>query len=151
MKKWTVKSSEKIFQSSIIDVHKDVCQLPDGKEMPGYYVVGSRYWVSVIALTSANSSADQARARESGFDEFLVKFNSHELISCLRRKRTQYQHLWSSSAIVVLSTCYRPQSVFVKPLGKESICCRLLTNRTTVHRRVVRHIADVNERIHQPL
>lgn len=39
--------------------------------------------LSVIALTSANSSADQARARESGFDEFLVKFNSHELISCL--------------------------------------------------------------------
>ena len=37
----------------------------------------------MIALTSANSSADQARARESGFDEFLVKFNSHELISCL--------------------------------------------------------------------
>ncbi|WP_417378478.1 chemotaxis protein CheW [Gimesia sp.] len=39
--------------------------------------------VNVIALTSANSSADQAKAREAGFDEFLVKFNSHELISCL--------------------------------------------------------------------
>lgn len=39
--------------------------------------------LSVIALTSANSSADQTRAREAGFDEFLVKFNSHELISCL--------------------------------------------------------------------
>ena len=39
--------------------------------------------LSVIALTSANSATDQAKAREAGFDEFLVKFNSHELISCL--------------------------------------------------------------------
>ncbi|WP_417383825.1 chemotaxis protein CheW [Gimesia sp.] len=39
--------------------------------------------MNVIALTSANSSTDQSRARDAGFDEFLVKFNSHELISCL--------------------------------------------------------------------
>lgn len=39
--------------------------------------------LSVIALTAANSATDQAKAREAGFDEFLVKFNSHELISCL--------------------------------------------------------------------
>ncbi|MCA9021115.1 MAG: response regulator, partial [Planctomycetaceae bacterium] len=39
--------------------------------------------MNVIALTSASSSTDQAKARDAGFDEFLVKFNSHELISCL--------------------------------------------------------------------
>ncbi|QDU09112.1 chemotaxis protein CheW [Gimesia aquarii] len=39
--------------------------------------------ISTLALTSSNSSANQSRATEVGFDQFLVKFNSHELISCL--------------------------------------------------------------------
>jgi len=36
-----------------------------------------------IALTSSHSPADRSRASEAGFDEFLVKFNSQELISSL--------------------------------------------------------------------
>lgn len=36
-----------------------------------------------IALTSSSSSANQARATEVGFDQFLVKFNSQELVSSL--------------------------------------------------------------------
>tara|TARA_R110002111_G_scaffold262289_1_gene337807 strand:+ start:90077 stop:92743 length:2667 start_codon:yes stop_codon:yes gene_type:complete len=36
-----------------------------------------------IALTSSHSPADRSRANEAGFDEFLVKFNSQELISSL--------------------------------------------------------------------
>jgi len=39
--------------------------------------------IFTIALTSSNSPTDQSRANEVGFDEFLVKFNSHELITCL--------------------------------------------------------------------
>ncbi|QDT97874.1 chemotaxis protein CheW [Gimesia aquarii] len=39
--------------------------------------------ISTLALTSSNSSANQSRAADVGFDQFLVKFNSHELISCL--------------------------------------------------------------------
>lgn len=39
--------------------------------------------INAFALTSSNSSANQTRASEVGFDQFLVKFNSHELISCL--------------------------------------------------------------------
>ena len=39
--------------------------------------------INVIALTSSNSSAHQSRATEVGFEQFLIKFNSHELVSCL--------------------------------------------------------------------
>ncbi|MCH9657004.1 MAG: chemotaxis protein CheW [Planctomycetes bacterium] len=39
--------------------------------------------INVIALTSSNSSANQSRATEVGFEQFLIKFNSHELVSCL--------------------------------------------------------------------
>ncbi|QDV16593.1 Chemotaxis protein CheA [Gimesia panareensis] len=37
----------------------------------------------VLAMTSSNNTSDQSRATEAGFDRFLVKFNSQELISCL--------------------------------------------------------------------
>ncbi|QDV50601.1 hybrid sensor histidine kinase/response regulator [Gimesia fumaroli] len=36
-----------------------------------------------IALTASNNSANQAKASEVGFDQFLTKFNSQELVSCL--------------------------------------------------------------------
>ncbi|MFK7777608.1 MAG: hybrid sensor histidine kinase/response regulator [Gimesia sp.] len=39
--------------------------------------------IYTIALTSSSSSANQSRATEVGFDQFLVKFNSQELVSCL--------------------------------------------------------------------
>lgn len=46
----------------------------------------------VLAMTSSNSGADQSRATEVGFDQFLIKFNSQELISCLDEHfaRTKY-------------------------------------------------------------
>ncbi|MEQ9067364.1 MAG: response regulator, partial [Gimesia chilikensis] len=46
----------------------------------------------VLAMTSSNSSADQTRATEAGFDQFLVKFNSHELISCLDEHFARTKH-----------------------------------------------------------
>ena len=39
--------------------------------------------IYTIALTSSSSSANQSRATEVGFDKFLIKFNSQELVSCL--------------------------------------------------------------------
>lgn len=46
----------------------------------------------VLAMTSSSSTADQTRATEAGFDRFLVKFNSQELISTLDEyfARTKY-------------------------------------------------------------
>ena len=46
----------------------------------------------ILAMTSSNSSADQTRATEAGFDQFLVKFNSHELISCLDEQFARTKH-----------------------------------------------------------
>lgn len=39
--------------------------------------------VCTIALTASNCPSNQSRATEVGFDQFLIKFNSHELVSCL--------------------------------------------------------------------
>jgi len=46
----------------------------------------------VIAMTSSNSSADQNRATEVGFDRFLVKFNSQELVSTLDEYFARTKH-----------------------------------------------------------
>lgn len=41
--------------------------------------------IYAVALTSSGGTANQSRATEIGMDEFLVKFNSQEVISCLDR------------------------------------------------------------------
>ncbi|WP_339732651.1 chemotaxis protein CheW [uncultured Gimesia sp.] len=48
--------------------------------------------IKAIALTSSSSSINQSRATEVGFDQFLVKFNSHELVSCLDEYFARIEH-----------------------------------------------------------
>ena len=48
---WKVLSSEYLFQKPWLTVRKDHCILPDGTEMPNYYVNEYPEWVNVFALT----------------------------------------------------------------------------------------------------
>lgn len=69
------------FQAIITDI-----DLPsmDGYELCEWLKQNDSFAeTSVIALTASNSSANQSKATEVGFDRFLTKFNSHELVSCL--------------------------------------------------------------------
>jgi ADP-ribose pyrophosphatase len=52
---WKVLESEYLFNNKPwLTVRKDVCELPDGKIMPAYYVVEYPDWATVFALTKDN-------------------------------------------------------------------------------------------------
>lgn len=50
--KWKVLESEYLFQNKPwLTVRKDVCELPNGKVMPAYYVLEYPTWSTVFAVT----------------------------------------------------------------------------------------------------
>lgn len=50
--KWKVLESEYLFNKKPwLTVRKDVCELPNGKQMPAYYVIEYPTWATVFALT----------------------------------------------------------------------------------------------------
>ena len=50
-KKWEILSSEEIFKSPFFRMRKDHCRLPDGREMPDYYVFEYNDWAHVVPVT----------------------------------------------------------------------------------------------------
>ena len=48
--KWKTLSKEEIFRIAFISLDKEVCELPDGRRMPGYYVLHFPDWVNVTAI-----------------------------------------------------------------------------------------------------
>ncbi len=51
IKAWKTKNSVDLINVGFTKLRKDICELPDGREMPGYYVVEMSNWVNVVALT----------------------------------------------------------------------------------------------------
>jgi ADP-ribose pyrophosphatase len=52
--KWKVVKSEKLFSAPWLNVRKDVCELPDGREHSDYYILEYPDWASAFALTEDN-------------------------------------------------------------------------------------------------
>lgn len=50
MNPWKILSSTEIFKVGFFRVRKDVCELPDGRKMPGYYVMEFSDWVNVLPI-----------------------------------------------------------------------------------------------------
>jgi len=50
-RKWKVLSSEYLFSNPWLTVRKDHVQLPNGFEMPEYFVTEYPEWINVIAIT----------------------------------------------------------------------------------------------------
>lgn len=46
---WKTLSKEQIVKVGFISLDKEVCELPDGRQMPGYYILHFPDWVSVVA------------------------------------------------------------------------------------------------------
>lgn len=51
---WKVVKSEKLFSAPWLNVRKDVCELPDGREHSDYYILEYPDWASAFALTEDN-------------------------------------------------------------------------------------------------
>jgi len=52
--KWKVISSEKLFSAPWLNVRKDVCELPDGRQHNDYYILEYPDWATAFALTEDN-------------------------------------------------------------------------------------------------
>lgn len=54
MKKWKTLKSESVFESPIVHLKSESCQLDDGRIKNNYMVLESADWVNVVALTPEN-------------------------------------------------------------------------------------------------
>lgn len=52
--RWKVISSEKLFSAPWLNVRKDVCELPDGRQHNDYYILEYPDWATAFALTEDN-------------------------------------------------------------------------------------------------
>jgi ADP-ribose pyrophosphatase len=52
MKKWNVKSTEYLFKEPWFTARKDFLELPNGNNIPEYYVLEYPNWVNVIGITT---------------------------------------------------------------------------------------------------
>jgi ADP-ribose pyrophosphatase len=50
--KWKVLSSQYLYKDTWLTVRKDAVELPNGNQVPSYYVLEYPDWVNVIALTT---------------------------------------------------------------------------------------------------
>lgn len=62
---WTVLSSEYIIKRPWLTARKDVVRLPDGREIPEYYVLEYPDWVNVIAITRDGLMVMEKRYRHA--------------------------------------------------------------------------------------
>jgi ADP-ribose pyrophosphatase len=51
IEKWTVRHSEHLFNEPWFTVRKDTVELPNGHQIPSYYILEYPDWVNVIAIT----------------------------------------------------------------------------------------------------
>ena len=50
-KPWRTLNTEEIFKSKMFSLRVDRCRLPDGREMPRYYVIDFPDWVNIVPVT----------------------------------------------------------------------------------------------------
>lgn len=48
--KWKTLSQEQLFKIAFVTIDKEVCELPDGRVMPSYYVLHFNDWVNVVPI-----------------------------------------------------------------------------------------------------
>lgn len=53
IKPWKIKRSEYLVKRPWLTARRDVVELPDGREIPEYYVLEYPDWVNVIAIDKA--------------------------------------------------------------------------------------------------
>lgn len=49
--KWKTLETQQIFKSGFVAVDKETCELPNGRKMPGYYILRFPDWVNVVPFT----------------------------------------------------------------------------------------------------
>ena len=52
--KWKQLDSKEIFRTGFFRLRADRCEMPDGRVMPGYYVMEFPNWVNIVPVTDDN-------------------------------------------------------------------------------------------------
>lgn len=50
--KWKTLESQQVFKSGLVSVDKEKCEMPDGRVMPGYYILRFPDWVNIVPVTA---------------------------------------------------------------------------------------------------
>lgn len=50
--KWKTLESQQVFKSGLVSVDKEKCEMPDGRIMPGYYILRFPDWVNIVPVTA---------------------------------------------------------------------------------------------------
>jgi 8-oxo-dGTP pyrophosphatase MutT (NUDIX family) len=49
--KWKTLSTENLFKSGLVTIDKEKCEMPDGRIMPGYFIMRFPDWVNIVPVT----------------------------------------------------------------------------------------------------
>jgi ADP-ribose pyrophosphatase len=51
---WKTLESQQVFKSGLVTIDKEKCEMPDGRVMPGYYILHFPDWVNIVPVTKDN-------------------------------------------------------------------------------------------------
>jgi len=71
MSRWKVLKSQEVLKSGFFRLRVDQCELPDGRNMPRYYVMEFLDWVNVVPVTSSGQIVMVEQYRHGAGDVFL--------------------------------------------------------------------------------
>lgn len=52
--KWKSLESQQVFKSGLVSIDKEKCEMPDGRIMPGYFILRFPDWVNIVPVTTDN-------------------------------------------------------------------------------------------------
>lgn len=68
---WKTLKSKEILRVGLFRLRKDECELPDGRVMPGYYVIEFGDWVNVVPVTASGQVVMVNQYRQARGEFFL--------------------------------------------------------------------------------
>lgn len=48
---WKTLESQQVFNSGLVTIDKEKCEMPDGRIMPSYYILRFPHWVNIVPIT----------------------------------------------------------------------------------------------------
>ena len=49
---WKTLESQQVFKSGLVSIDKEKCEMPDGRIMPGYFILRFPDWVNIVPVTA---------------------------------------------------------------------------------------------------
>ncbi len=105
-------STEEVLRVSFISIDKEVCELPDGRKMPGYYILRFPDWVNVVAIDKSGQFIMIKQYRHATKDIHWeipgggTHRNEDPLISAMRELREETGYTTSPDKVRHIASSY---------------------------------------------